>query len=179
MVIALAGRRIDASEAAQPVFPAASAVEVRQRIRDLLQAEGASALVCSAACGADLLALDEAGALGLRRRVVLPFDPARFRDSSVTDRGGDWGTLFDRVVAEVKARGDLVNLNLDAQSDESYVQANRAILHEALSLAGSSGDDVAAMLVWNRISRGDDDITNCFGEAARSLGWRVLEVSTL
>jgi hypothetical protein len=42
----------------------------------------ATALVCSGACGADLLALDVAGALGLRRRLVLPFEPDRFHQNS-------------------------------------------------------------------------------------------------
>ena len=49
-----------------------------------------SVLVCSAACGADLIALQAAGRVSLRRRIVLPFEPSRFRDSSVVDRPGDW-----------------------------------------------------------------------------------------
>lgn len=179
MIVALAGRRIDAPDAANPVFPVASVDRVRESIRRLLEDEGATALVSSAACGADLLALEAAGWLGIRRRVVLPFEPGRFRETSVMDRPGDWGPLFDKVIAEVSAKGDLVNLKLDSKDDESYVQANRAILHEALNLAGSSHDRVSAVLVWNGVSRGESDITSAFGEAARSLGWKVLEVSTL
>src|SRR5450432_2011251 len=93
MIIALAGRRVDPVHAKQQRFPAASKnVEiVRERIRIILQTEGATVLVSSAACGADLLALSEAGALGLRRRVVLPYDRKEFRATSVTDRPGEWG----------------------------------------------------------------------------------------
>lgn len=179
MIVALAGRRIDAPDAANPVFPVASVDRVRESIRKLFEDERATALVSSAACGADLLALEAAGGLGMRRRIVLPFEPDRFRESSVIDRPGDWGSLFDEVIAEVKDKGDLVDLKLDSEADESYVQANHAILQEALNLAGSSSDGVSAVLVWNGASRGESDITSAFGDAARALGWRVLEVSTL
>lgn len=51
---------------------------VRQRLVDMLAAERADALVRSAACGADLIALEEAERLGIRRCVVLPFSPDQF-----------------------------------------------------------------------------------------------------
>jgi len=57
MVIALAGRRVDASDAAQKRFPAENASAVKQQIRDFLQSHDARALVCAAACGADILGL--------------------------------------------------------------------------------------------------------------------------
>ena len=65
-VAALAGRRIDAADAAGARFPLANAEVVRARLQALLRAEQGRALVCSAACGADLIArlalayLDEA-----------------------------------------------------------------------------------------------------------------------
>ena len=80
---------------------------VRRRIVDLLAEEHTEALVCSAACGADLIALEEAERLGLRRRIVLPFSPRQFRETSVTDRPGDWGPFFDRLVEAAKVAGDL------------------------------------------------------------------------
>src|SRR5437879_1306075 len=98
-VIALGGRRIDAPDADPPRFPLKNVPIVRRRLAALLSAEHAEALVCSAACGADLIALEEAERLGLHRRIVLPFQPKRFRETSVTDRPGDWGSVFDRLVA--------------------------------------------------------------------------------
>jgi hypothetical protein len=44
----------------------------------MLVAERADALACSAACGADLIALEEAERLGIRRCLVLPFSPDRY-----------------------------------------------------------------------------------------------------
>src|SRR5262244_1087768 len=79
MIIALDGRRIDALDATRPRFPQQNVEIVRRRIRALLESENASILVSSAACGADLLALCEAASLGLRSRIVLPFDRETFR----------------------------------------------------------------------------------------------------
>ncbi len=60
-------------------FPLHAVPLVRERVSDLLQREHAKALVSSAACGADLIALEQAERLIVRRRVVLPFAPERFR----------------------------------------------------------------------------------------------------
>ena len=60
-VIALAGRRTDAPDAANVRFPPANVDIVKERIRRHLERLTARTLVCSAACGADLVALDAAG----------------------------------------------------------------------------------------------------------------------
>src|SRR5438552_4042532 len=94
IIVALAGRRIDA-EGAPARFPLDQAPRVRERLDALLLELRPAALVCSAACGADLLALEAAAALNIPARIVLPFEPGRFRTSSVVDRPGDWGPRFD------------------------------------------------------------------------------------
>ena len=101
MIVALAGRRVDPKDQDPRRFSSTpESVElVRRRIRDKLLNLQASVLVSSAACGADLLALAEAGELGLRRRIILPFDHNEFRSTSVTDRPGNWGPLYDAVLA--------------------------------------------------------------------------------
>ena len=78
MVFALAGRRIDAAEAAVPRFPLRNAEAVSRRLRAVFEFHKPEALVCSAACGADLIALAEARPLLIRRRVILPFPRERF-----------------------------------------------------------------------------------------------------
>ena len=178
-VAALAGRRIDAADAATARFPLANTELVRGRLQALLRAEQSDALVCSAACGADLIALDVAGALGLRRRVVLPFAPERFRETSVTDRPGDWGPLFDRIIGEVRAKGDLVVLGLDEGDDATYAAANEAILNEAETLAGGEPSQVVAIIVWEGAlaRRGRSD--RGFATLARARGHPVREVLTI
>ena len=77
-VVALAGRRIDAEPTDEPKFPFERVGAVRDAITAKLMSEQARALVCSAACGADLLALDAAEELELRTRVILPFPRCSF-----------------------------------------------------------------------------------------------------
>jgi len=178
MIIALAGRRVDAVGAKVPRFPVGNVELVRTRLRAMLETQRAKALVCSAACGADLIALAEAGAMGLRRRVVLPFDRRRFRETSVIDRPGDWGPVYDQVLNEVESAGEL--RFLDKAPDKGvYLAANAAILDEAVSLAEQLRDSVGAVLVWDGQSRGDHDSTKEFGAEARKRGIAILEVSTL
>lgn len=179
-VVALAGRRVDAVNAPSR-FPAGRIPAVRRRVRAVLLEHEARALVSSAACGADLVALEEAGDLRLRRRVVLPFAPERFRETSVIDRGGDWGAAYDRVIAAVRAADDLVVLETGGEGAEAYARANLAILDEALALAAACGEPgrVVAAIVWEGAPRGPDDLTARFAEQARSRGLGVVEIPSL
>ena len=52
VVMALAGRRIDAADATVPRFPLENAPIVRNRLIDLFRQLRVTFLVCSAACGA-------------------------------------------------------------------------------------------------------------------------------
>ena len=177
MIIALSGRRVDALGAEQPRFPLQNVDLVKADVRRLLQDRQATTLVSSAACGADLIALSEAGSLGLRRRVILPFEPARFRETSVVDRPGDWGALYDQVIAEVQARGDLVVLS-KAEQDNPYAATNTVILEQAVALAKPTQEAVGILLVWDGASRGKEDFTESFGTEARKLGLPVFEILT-
>ncbi len=179
MVIALAGRRVDAPKTAPLRFPAAQAVLVKQRIREFLQSHQARALVCAAACGADILALEAAGELGLRRCVVLPFDKTTFRNISVADRGGDWGARYDRIIADVESHGDLVEFAHDKDDMRTYFTGNLEILDQAQQLAQELQTSVAALVVWNGEARGPDDVTGHFKQTAEERGCGVAEIITV
>lgn len=184
-VLALAGRRVDAPGATTPRFPLERVPVVRERIRQLLEERQPSRLVCSAACGADLLALQEADALGIRHHIVLPFDASRFRDTSVADRPGDWVGTYDRLIAEARSAGGLTVLeDMDAGSGAAYAAANRAILEEALRTAradakGGQPRAVLAVIVWDGQSRGEADLTEGFAREAGAMGMDVIEIRTL
>ena len=173
------GRRIDPPDAPDAVFPYANADRVRAQIVQFFKDKQAAALVCSAACGADLLALQAAETLTMRRRILLPFDAKEFRRSSVTDRPGDWGPAFDHAIAAARASADLIDLGLSPGADESYLRANDAIIEQAVTMAAASGDDAAALLVWNGEPRPTGDMTSAFETAARAQGLQVFEISTL
>jgi hypothetical protein len=178
MIVALAGRRVDAPGTNEKRFSPENADRVKQQIRDFLKAENADALVCAAACGADILALEAAGELGIRRRVVLPYDKVTFKQSSVIDRPGDWGERYDRILAEVQSRDDLVIDDYD-EDEESYFAANHDILDQAEELAEEAGQQVAALVVWNGESRGEEDVTGHFLEEAKQRGLKVAEIKTV
>jgi predicted acylesterase/phospholipase RssA/tetratricopeptide (TPR) repeat protein len=163
-VIALAGRRIDGTDTNPSRFPLDAVPSVRRRLADLFAREHAVALVCSAACGADLLALEEAECLGLQRRIILPFPPDRFRRTSVVDRPGDWGRMFDRLVAAAEKAGDLVVLSRTDDDEEiAYAAANKAIVSEAQRLArGDTRHRLVAAIVWEGSARPGGDVTAQF-----------------
>lgn len=178
MVVALVGRRIDEEDAAEARFPLAMVPVVRERVRGLFRESGVTTLVSAAANGADLIALDEAGSLGIRRVVILVADRDQFREGSVADRPGDWVDLYDRILDEVEATGDLhvVGASMD---DAEFAKANARILEEALRLSRDGSEPVQSVVVWNGLSRGDGDLTEKFVVEARRCGIPVLEIDTL
>jgi hypothetical protein len=179
LVIALAGRRVDAPGAKERRFPIENVDAVMGRILDLFAARKAVALVCSAACGADLLALEAAQRLQMRTRVILPFPREAFRRSSVIDRPGDWGARYDRALDRVEEENDLVVLGCPEQDSAAYIATSYAILHEAVSLASEPGLGVEAVAVWDQWSRGPNDITELFLKEASRRDINALNVPTL
>ncbi len=181
-IIALAGRRIDAPGTTPPRFPLSKVEEVRSALAEAFARLHAVALVCSGACGADLIALEGAEQLGMRRRIVLPFAPERFRKSSVVDRPGDWGRVFDRQIAAAAKSDDLVVLDLGGDDDQAYAAANEAIIRETLRLAGTAEQArpyrLVALLVWEGARRQGSDATAAFGELARKAGFREITIRT-
>jgi hypothetical protein len=182
-VLALAGRRIDAPETEPPRFPLKNVPMVRERLAALLAAEHAEALVSSAACGADLIALEEAERLGLRRRIVLPFPAKRFRETSVTDRPGEWGPVFDRQIASAEAAGDLVVLDVQGGDDDAaYAAANQAIIGEAESMARAASDGtpfrLVVVIVWEGSAKAGTDASGGLLILAKQAGFEERSVST-
>jgi hypothetical protein len=178
MVLAAAGRRIDADGASPERFPLRNLVRVTGAVEALLRERGPAAVVCSAACGADLIVADRAVSLGIRTRIVLPFTRERFRTTSVVDRPGVWGSWFDRLVDRAASSDDLVVLS-HPENDQGYKAANREILAEAETLAIQTGDsDVVALVVWDGKSRGEADLTEDFLKEAQRHGWPTTQVLT-
>jgi len=177
-VVVLAGRRVDAAEAEAPRFPARNLATVEERISELLRESDARVLVCAAACGADILALEAASNLGIRRRVVLPYSRELFRETSVVDRPGDWGVRYDRLLDEIAARGDLVVLGFDHGDNTTYLATNSAIIDEACKVAEQQYE-ILAVIVWDKESRGEDAVTAAFRSEAVNRGLRVEDVPTI
>jgi hypothetical protein len=182
-VIAFAGRRIDADNAHPPRFPSANVEAVRASLWRTLKEAAASILIASAACGSDLLALEAASELGIRSRIVLPFAPEVFRQTSVTDRTQPayWGALYDRLIAEARERSALIILGRNRDDSGAYVAANQAIIAEALVSAEKAVPParLLAVIVWEGRSRGEDDATDDFRRIAQERGFSIKQILTL
>jgi hypothetical protein len=182
-VVALVGRRIDPEPTLTPRFPFDQVNRVRIEITDQLRRSHAVALVSSAACGADLVALQTAQEMRLRTRIILPFSAARFRVTSVVDRPRPefWGDMFDSVASVARADGNLVELDM-METDDAYSAANAIIIDEARKLTDVKDHgplSLVALVVWEGASRGADDNTYKFVKLARHSGFRVEQVLTL
>jgi hypothetical protein len=150
---------------------------VRARIREALRRVNARLLVCSAACGADQAALEAARELGVARRVILPFAESRFRQTSVVDRGEQFGAPFDRTMADLRAENAVVTLDAGDDEAKAYVTANLVILDRAQEQARETADDLVAILVAE--SPGAyDDAKESFAEEAKARGLRIVSIST-
>lgn len=159
---------------------------MRDAIRALFKETKAQALVCSAACGADLLALEVADDLGLYTKVVLPFSPEPFRSTSVTDRPGDWGPLFDRLVSTALQQRALDVIEHSASDHEAYLHVTGTLLQIALDLAKRTREGataavpgvVTAVVVWDGAPRGVDDLTAHFAASAQALAIPMHSIHT-
>jgi len=174
-VAALAGRRIDALDADDSHFPFSEAEYVARKLLRRFRQERIERLVCAAACGADILALEAAEELAIPSTVVLPFAPHIFRDISVTDRPGSWGERFDRLVIAARARGDLVELGLDAEDENAFATTNDRIVQIARDAAFFRK---LAFVVWEGRSWGKGDSTAEFLCIALSYGFQKRSVLT-
>jgi hypothetical protein len=185
-VIALAGRRTDEPNAKEVRFPSENIPAVKKKLRELFKRTQARVIVSSVAAGADLLALDTAGSLGIRRLIVLPIEKEKFLHDSVADKGRAWVHLFNSVVAGVDKDLDIILMDRLESNLETFLDCNERILDEAIAIAGQGSSTYAdatarvlAVVVWNERSRGEDDVTAAFADSASKRGIRVFSISSL
>jgi hypothetical protein len=174
-IACLAGRRIDPIDGDARRFPLHCASAVGEAIAAVLVERKISRLVCAAACGADILALEACEALAIPATIVLPFSVAVFREVSVIDRPGDWGPRFDQVIARARAHADLVELGYAKNDQKAFFGANREIVAR---VTGASAGEKFAIVVWNGAARGEEDATADLADHARHVGLEIIEVST-
>ncbi|MEO8304926.1 MAG: adenylate/guanylate cyclase domain-containing protein [Betaproteobacteria bacterium] len=94
-VLAFAGHLADAPDRATPRFPAGLELAVTAEIRRHLAGLNAPIVYASAACGADLIAIEVAIDLGVEVNIVLPFNRDDFVRTSVAVGGAGWTQRFD------------------------------------------------------------------------------------
>lgn len=181
MIIVLAGRRIDALDAEESQFPLAIKDAVYTKILKFFQKNNITALVSSAACGADLLAQKAARKLRIKQHIILPFERKRFRKTSVTDRPSDWGELFDSICDEVEEKGNLIVLEgFENDEKKAYSAVTTEILKQAEVLQKiCENEDILAVIVWEGKAKDETDETVAFSEKARARRIVVEQILTI
>ncbi len=183
MVAVLAGRRVDSADASAARFPMQNVEKVKEKLKHFFIANSIDYLVCSAACGADLIALDIAGQLNISRKMVLPFDAETFRSSSVTDRPGNWGELFDTVYKELHGESNVIILNYDKEDNDAYEKTNFDILNIADLISekqNETGDrKKSALIIWEGAPKDSNDTTEHFRTEAIKRNYEIEEINCL
>jgi hypothetical protein len=174
-VAALAGRRVDSENAEYQRFPESECVHVAKKLLNRFYKEKVKHLVCSAACGADILALEAAEKACIPTTIVLPFDHVLFRKLSVSDRPGDWGQRYDQLIKKALNTGNLIELECD-NDPSAFLIANKTIIKTAKSLKSLKK---LAFVVWEGKSRGESDYTADFLRLAKENGFEKKSVLTL
>lgn len=167
MIYAYTGRR-------SPSLPEGSRERVTERIRRLLAQSEPTAIVGSAACGADLIVLQAALALRSERghpeiAVVMPTAHEVFREDSVEP---EWRALFDEVIRRLSETDSIVRLGLEPGGD-AYAAANLEILDRAEELASVAH---GRFLVLAVASPGEGDAVEQMLDAAELRGGRALRI---
>lgn len=176
-VVALAGRRTDASDAKTPRFPLSNVLTVREKLKQVFVEHRFTHLVCAAACGADLIALEVAADLGMQSHIILPFSPTEFREISVTDRPGDWGELYDLLVKKAEDTGCLYLLGYLPTDEKAFSKTTQFLIDHAKKLAHDTS--AFGAIVWEGRSRGKDDATQEFATLSQEAGLHKLEILTI
>ncbi len=130
-VLAFAGHMIDAPDRAEPRFPAALEPAVAAALREELARLHAPILYTSAACGADLICIEEAQDVGAEINIVLPFDRQDFVRTSVAPGGEGWVARFDHALSRA-AR--VIMATEEAYLDDDVLYEHAAKLVDGFSM---------------------------------------------
>jgi len=181
MVITIAGRRVDAPGTETARFPLSQVESVKKKLIEFLGKMNVTDIVSSGAAGADLLALEAAGKLNIRRHMILPFNQDKFRDTSVIDRPGEWGQIYDNIVADLLKSNLLIVLNYQKGEDQVYEKTNIAMLDyvKTISEKKSPADIVLALIIWDGKPKNDKDTTYHFMLEAKKRNFETKEINTL
>jgi len=178
MILVVAGRRIDDEHADYKRFPLSAVPRVKAELKAFFETNNIDHLVSSGACGADLLAQEIADELNIDRTMVLPFSPAVFRKTSVTDRPGNWGMLFDRLVGS--SLRNLITLEFNAEDPHAYDRTTLEMLDKAQEISSRNNQqEVMVLIVWEGKAKDRNDVTSGLLTEARRRALATKEINTL
>jgi hypothetical protein len=171
MIVVFGGVQVD-KDGAEPRFPSNAVEDVGDRLRILLGNLKPRKVVGAAASGADLLAIEAARQESVPVDVVLPFDRATFRGTSVEDRGEEWTARFDRLAGDHPEW--FVEGDHDPTDETIYVKHNAAILDHA---EGQLQPEERLWVVVVRPPAATGSVSDDLADRARERGHLVLSMT--
>jgi hypothetical protein len=150
-VLAFAGHMIDEPGRSSPRFPPELEPVVREAIHQYFeQISPPVAVVCSAACGSDILFAEEALSRGIPVYIILPFeDRDDFIRHSVIYAGSDWVKRFEQVCDQASARPFCSKAG-GYERDEDFERAQHAVIFFAIGFATAKKTPLKALLVFDQ-----------------------------
>lgn len=174
MIVVFGGMQIDQPNTDPARFPESRVEDVAARVSVLLSSLRPRLVVGAAASGADLVVLEEALAVGLAVRVVLPFSVERFRQTSVKSRGPAWTERYARMIERMRGGAGELEILDEVEDEEVYRRTNGRLLDRAEDLAATEEEVVVLLL---RPAGGDSSsVTDDLAARAKVRGWLVLDL---
>lgn len=151
-IFVFSGHMIDMPGTVQQRFPVHCEAQVRQSIRQYLADADFCIAYCSAACGADIIFLEEVLEKGGEINIVLPFSTEVFKQKSVDlIAGSDWAERFDKVINKASRVVSLAQHNPEIEFPV-YDFTNRFIFGMAQNRAAIIDSKVHCFSVWDGVS---------------------------
>jgi class 3 adenylate cyclase/tetratricopeptide (TPR) repeat protein len=180
-VVVFAGHMIDVPGRKPPRFPAEIEEQVRLAIRQRLQSLGPLIGYSSAACGSDIIFLEEVLEHGGTIHVILPYEREKFADESVDIiRGAGWRERYTNVLAQA-AQITTVSPYKVPKGGVSYDYANQVLFGLSWLHADRLDSELSSLVVWDGLPGGGAGGTESSVERylAKGLGVERLDLQTL
>ncbi len=166
------GHMVDVSGRPEPRLPDSPKTRdlLHLAIRDRLTRERVKFAVCSAACGSDLVFIDEMLRQGGEVHVVIPWPRDQFVQSSVAPGGAFWQTEFTRLMNEVSSVTYLTQQTIPHADGIAFEFCNRCIIGFAMQRARALGADIVPVAVWDGLTGDGAGGAQSFVDFWRRLG---------
>jgi class 3 adenylate cyclase/tetratricopeptide (TPR) repeat protein len=149
-VCVFSGHMLDKAGQGTPRFQLKDVARVKSEISSFFDSTPIGVTYSSAACGSDILFLEEALSRNIESIIVLPFSPDDFKKSSVSYAGQDWERRFDKVM---KSASHVINLDDDpaAPGSIAFTYTNRYLDGAALLRARALETETCCLAVWDHV----------------------------
>ncbi|MBN1435073.1 DUF4071 domain-containing protein [Candidatus Fermentibacterales bacterium] len=148
-IIVFAGHMIDRPGRAFPRFPPGLEPGARDELRKRLGGHDRVIGFSSAACGADILFLEQLGEMGAETHVVLPFEEQQFIEESVVyAQDGAWVPRFRRVMERART----ITIASPCKTDDTglaFEYSNMILLGLAMMKRRELEGSILAMALWD------------------------------